>query len=406
MADLFDKLQPVAETLSSLPSGTPRPCDTTIEAVLGPCEVVISGRRTLMFGSNNYLGLTFHPDVLASAKEAVDRYGSGTTGSRVANGSLALHSALEQDFVELFAAVDHRIAHAKIFTTGHQANTSVIAGLVGPDDTLLIDAESHASIWDGGRLSGAPLVAFRHNSPGDLGRRLARLPRGHTNRLVVVEGLYSIRGDVAPVRDVAQVCREHGAYLMVDEAHSFGVYGPHGLGLAEEQNALADVDFLIGTFSKSLGSVGGFAVSRHEALSLLHFVARSYMFTASGSAANVAAVRTALRTMAQEPERRTRLWQNVRQMRAGLTRAGFAIGPSESPIVPIFIGDMTLTIQLWQALLQAGLYVNIVLPPGCPSHECLLRTSYSAAHSADQIDEALDILVRVSASLGIPRALA
>lgn len=394
--DLFDKFQATANVIGTFEDDAHRPFDTVIEDVLGPCEVQVKGRRALMFGSNNYLGLTFHPEVRAAAQEAIARYGAGTTGSRVANGSFAIHQQLEREFAAAFEA-----KHARIFTTGHQANLSMIAALCGPEDTLLIDMESHASIYDAAKLCGAEVIVFRHNSAADLAKKLGRLPKGRKNRLVVVEGLYSIRGDVAPLPDFVAACKEHGAYLMVDEAHSFGVYGARGLGCCEEQGVLREVDFIVGTFSKSLAGIGGFCISDHEALRLLHFTARAYMFTASGSPATIQGTRAALRLVTQEPERRAQLWKNVRRMRAGLQALGFQIGANESPIVPILIGDAFQTIALWQGLLDAGLYVNVVLPPGCPMNQCLLRTSYSAAHTDAQIDEALDILSTVGRKLGV-----
>jgi 8-amino-7-oxononanoate synthase len=292
-----------------------------------------------------------------------------------------------------------------VFTTGYQANLGVIAGLCGGDDTVLVDLESHASIYDGARLSGAQIFAFRHNSATDLGRKLARLPDPR-RALVVVEGLYSISGDIAPLREIAAVCRDAGAFLMVDEAHSFGAFGPRGLGCAEDQGVLAQVDFVVGTFSKTLGGIGGFCVSDHDALKLLHFAARPYVFTASGSPSNVASVDAALRIVRSDPSLRQRLWDNVRRVRGGLTRLGFTIGATESPIVAIEIGTAERAVAMWQALLEAGLYVNIVLPPGCRPDACLVRSSYSAVHSAEEIDRALATFEEVGRNLSIIGAAA
>ena len=397
---LLDKLAQVADRVREFSDGAV-PFDTVIDSVVGPCEVVIDGRRTLMCGSNNYFGLSFHPDVIAAARAALEQSGSGTTGSRAANGSFAVHRDLERAFAEFYGT-----SHALIFTTGYQANVGVIAGLCGPDDTVVVDMESHASIYDGARLSGAQVFAFRHNSADDLGRKLARLA-DPTRCLVVVEGLYSIGGDVAPLAAIADVCRRFGALLMVDEAHSFGAYGERGLGCAEAQGVLDRVDFVVGTFSKTLAGVGGFAVSNHPELRSLHFTARSYVFTASGSPSNVAGVAAALALVQRDgPALRERLWDNVRRVRAGLTRIGYRIGASESPIVPITIGAADRTAGLWRALLQAGLYVNIVLPPGCRPDACLLRTSYSAAHTREDLDRALAIYERVGRELAIIEAAA
>lgn len=383
--DLFDKLRAVEARRARL-AGSSVPGDTVIERVLGPCEVLIDGRRTLMFGSNNYLGLTAHPAVLAAAQNALSEYGTGTTGSRIANGTFDLHTNLERDLADWFGK-----RHALIFSTGFQANLALIGGLCGADDVILIDRDCHASIYDATRQTSAQVIAFRHNSPESLRRRLARLPRGHRNRLVVVEGLYSIYGDVAPLRDIVDVCRTHGAYLLVDEAHSLGTFGAGGRGCVEDQGVLGEVDFVVGTFSKSLGGIGGMCVSDHPELLALRYVARAYLFTASGSAVNVAGVRAAVEVVRRHPELRDRLWGNIRQFRRGLDRLGYTIGDVESPVVPIFTGDEETTIALWQTLLASGLYVNIILPPACPQHACVLRTSCSAAHTMDQIDRAVEI---------------
>jgi 8-amino-7-oxononanoate synthase len=397
--DLLDKLQQIGGRLSALGDG-PTPFDTTIDHVLGPAEVVIDGRRTLMCGSNNYLGLSFHPAVMTAAREAVARDGVGTTGSRAANGTFAAHRRLEQTFGALYGK-----ACALVFTTGYQANLALISGLCGPGDTVIVDLESHASIYDGARLSGAQVFAFRHNSPADLARKLAKQPEG-SRCLVVVEGLYSISGDIAPLPDLVAACRSKGAYLMVDEAHSFGAFGTKGLGCAEAQGVLDQVDFIVGTFSKTLAGVGGFCVSDHEAMRLLHFAARPYVFTASGSPATIAAVEAAIEILCSDPGLRTRLWDNVRRARTGLANMGFAIGDTESPIVAIEIGPAELTVAMWRALLEAGLYVNIVLPPACRPDRCLLRTSYSAAHTPEQIDRALESFQRVGQALSVIGAVA
>ncbi|MGC4085315.1 MAG: aminotransferase class I/II-fold pyridoxal phosphate-dependent enzyme [Vicinamibacterales bacterium] len=391
---LFDKLRPIAERLDAF-AGGPIPFDTVIERILSPTEVVINGRRTLMCGSNNYFGLSFHPEVVAAAQAAVAAEGAGTTGSRAANGSYAAHRRLEAAFASAYG-----LPHAMVFSTGYQANLGVISGLCGSSDTVIVDLESHASIYDGARLSGAQIFAFRHNAVSDLQRKLARIDQP-SNCLVVVEGLYSISGDVGALPDIAAACREAGAFLMVDEAHSFGAYGERGLGCVEEQGVLDSVDFVVGTFSKALAGIGGYAVSRHEALRLLHFASRPYVFTASGSPANIAGVEAALRVLQTDRTLRDRLWANVRQVRAGLTALGFRIGSTESPIVPIQIGTPEQAVTMWGALLDAGVYANIVLPPACRPDACLLRTSYSAAHTPAQIDEALAIFAHVGRELQV-----
>jgi 8-amino-7-oxononanoate synthase len=394
--DLLDKLKAIQAKRAEFEAGTASPGSTVIEKVLGPCEIVIGGRPTLMFGSNNYLGLTFDPTVMAAAREAVLQYGTGTTGSRTANGTMSIHEDLEREFAAWFGK-----RHALIFSTGYQANLSVIGALCGPDDVLLIDSDSHASIYDATRQTTSQVVAFRHNSPESLRKKLERLPAGQRNRLVVAEGLYSIRGDIAPLRELVEVARAYGAYVMVDEAHSLGTFGPTGLGVAEAQGVLDHVDFVVGTFSKSLAGIGGVCVSDHPELRSLHFLARAYVFTASGSPANVASVRAAVRVIRERPELRDRLWANIARLRNGLETMGYVIGSTESPIVPIFTGDETRTIALWQELLAEGLYVNLIVPPGCSRDDCLLRASCSAAHTDQQITRALDIFERARVGVGV-----
>jgi 8-amino-7-oxononanoate synthase len=396
--DLLDKLRAIEKRRESFADASAMPGATVIERVLGACEVQIGGRSTLMFGSNNYLGLTQHPDVVAASREAAAQYGTGTTGSRTANGTLSMHAELEQELADWF---DKR--YAIIFSTGYQANLSIIGGLCGPGDVILIDGDSHASIYDATRQTASQVVAFRHNSPESLRKKLERLPAGQRNKLVVAEGLYSIRGDVAPLRDIVDVCRAHGAYLLVDEAHSLGTYGANGLGCAEAQGVLDQVDFVVGTFSKSLAGIGGVCVSDHPELRALHFLARAYVFTASGSPSDIASVRAAVRVVREHPELRDQLWANIRRLRSGLQDLGYVIGSTESPIVPILIGDEERTIALWQELLAQGLYVNLIVPPGCPRDECVLRASCSAAHTPEHLTRALEILGRVGANMGVTR---
>jgi 8-amino-7-oxononanoate synthase len=391
---LFEKLTGVRERVHAL-SGGPAPFDTVVGQVCSPTEVIIAGRRTLMCGSNSYFGLNFHPEVMAAAHRALDRDGVATTGSRVANGTYSIHHRMEGLLAALFAK-----PHALVFTTGYQANLGIISGLCGPDDTVLLDMESHASLYDGARLSQARIYTFRHNNALDLARKLARLP-APSNCLVVVEGLYSISGDLSPLGDIVEVAHAAGACVLVDEAHSFGTYGAHGLGWAEEQGVLGAVDFVTGTFSKALVGVGGFAVSGHEALSLVRLTSRPYVFTSSGTPANLAAVEAALSVLEREPERRDRLWANVRRVRGGLTRRGFDIGSFESPIVSIALGDEARACRVWREVLEAGVYTNLVVPPGCAPGSCRLRTSYSAAHTPEQLDRALAVFEAVGRRHGV-----
>lgn len=394
---LFDKFAPIAQRVAAVGDG-PMPFDTVIEQVLSPTEVIINGRRTLMCGSNNYLGLSFHPHVLESARQALSDGGAGTTGSRAANGTLAAHRALEARFARHFG-----LPYAMVFSTGYQANLALISGLCSVGDALVLDLESHASIFDAARLSGAQIYQFRHNSPADLARKLERLP-DPSRALVVVEGLYSISGDVAPLNEIAAICVSAGARLLVDEAHSFGPYGERGLGCAEAQGVLDQVDFIVGTFSKTLAGIGGFCVSPHPELQYLKFAARPYVFTASGSPATIAGVSAALDVLEADRSLRPKLWANVARVRAGLVEAGFRIGETESPIVPVLAGTADQAVAMWQALLEAGVYVNIVLPPACRADACVMRTSYSAAHTPEEIDRTVAIFAEVGRALGVIHA--
>jgi 8-amino-7-oxononanoate synthase len=396
MADLLLKLRSLAELARAHDPTTTRPQETVIDEVLGPAEAVIGGRRTLVFGSNNYFGLTADPRVIAASKAALERYGSATTGSRIANGTLAIHRDLERALAEAFGK---RVA--AVFTTGYQGNLAVVGALCGRGDFVVLDADCHASLYDAARLSGATIVGFRHNSVDALARQLGRLPRGEKNRLVVVEGLYSIHGDVAPLPGIVEACRQSGAYLAVDEAHSFGPYGERGLGCAEAQGVLGEVDFVVGTFSKTLAGVGGFVVSDHPELEALHMLARPYLFTASGSPANIAGVRVALAIATGERALAERLWHAVDRMRAGLEGLGYRIGPVASPIIAVAVGELRRTRGLWRALLEGGLYVNLVAPPACPPDACLLRMSCGSAHTDAHVDAALAILGRVGRELGV-----
>ena len=288
-----------------------------------------------------------------------------------------------------------------VFTTGYQANLGILSALVGRGDHLIIDADSHASIYDGSRLAQAEVIRFRHNDPKDLHKRLKRLADQPGDKLIVVEGIYSMLGDTAPLKEIAAVKRETGAYLLVDEAHSMGVLGPTGRGLAELAGVEADVDFIVGTFSKSLGSVGGFCVSDHPDFDLLRVVSRPYMFTASLPPSIIASTLQALHRMREEPELRDRLMANARRLYDGLTALGFTTGPEANPIVAVAMPDRETAIAFWNSLLIGGLYLNVALPPATPNNTPLLRSSVSAAHTTEQIDKALDLFEKVGRAFGV-----
>ena len=377
------------------------PFEVMFDAVLSPTEGVLNGRRTILLGTNNYLGLTFDEACIERSVEAVRAQGTGTTGSRIANGSYDGHRRLERSLAEFYGR-----EHCMVFTTGYQANLGMLSTLVGRGDHLIIDADSHASIYDGSRLAQTEVIRFRHNDPKDLAKRLKRLASTPGDKLIVVEGIYSMLGDTAPLKEIAAVKRETGAYLLVDEAHSMGVLGPTGRGLAEAAGVEADVDFIVGTFSKSLGSVGGFCVSDHPDFDLLRVVSRPYMFTASLPPSVIASTLQALEQMQKEPGLRAKLMHNARRLYDGLSALGFQTGPEPNPIVAVAMPDKETAIAFWNALLVGGLYLNLALPPATPNNTPLLRSSVSAAHTNEQIDMAINLFAQVGREFGMLPAAA
>ena len=356
--------------------------NVVMEKVISPTEAVINGRPMILAGTNNYLGLTFDPDCIDAAANAVRELGTGTTGSRMANGTYSGHVQLEQELADFFGC-----NYGMVFSTGYIANLAMLSALTGPGDILLIDADSHASIYDGCRLSGAEIIRFRHNNPDDLEKRLRRLGDRATNTLIVVEGIYSMLGDRASLKEIAAVKEKYGAYLLVDEAHSLGVLGENGRGRAEEAGAEDNVDFIVGTFSKSLGAIGGFCVSDQAEMDMIAFAARPYMFTASSSPSVIASTRAALQILRTRHELRKKLWSNAYNLYTQLQDMGFQLGPEPSPVVAVRVSNIDQAIALWKGLLKKGIYVNLVTPPATPDGGCLLRCSVSAGHSPHQIEQ-------------------
>ncbi len=377
---LFEKFQPLAATRAQLAAFGTLPIGVVTERIVSATEGLIEGRQVILAGTNNYLGLTFDPECIEAAQRAVAEQGTGTTGSRMANGTYGGHLALERELAEFYG-----VPSAVVFSTGFLATMGVVSTLAGPGDTILLDADCHASIYEGTRLSGADVVRFRHNDPADLEKRLRRLGEGAERTLIVVEGIYSMLGDRAPLAEIAAVKGELGGCLVVDEAHSLGVLGATGRGLCQEAGVEDDVDLVVGTFSKSLGSVGGFCVSRHPELDLMRYAVRSYIFTASPAPSVIASTRVALRILREGAELRERLWRNVHHLYDGLAGAGFRLGPQPSPVVAVEVGSQEQALVWWHDLLAQGVYVNLVLPPATPSGTCLLRCSLSAAHSPEQV---------------------
>jgi len=357
-------------------------------------EVVINGRRLIMIGSNNYLGLTTDPRVRQAAMDAVAKYGTSCTGSRFLNGTLKLHLELERELAEFVGKES-----ALVFSTGYQTNLGTISALVGRGDVVITDRDDHASIIDGCRLSYGEMKRFLHNDMNSLERVLQGCDESQ-GRLVVVDGLYSMGGDIAPLPEIVALCKRYGARLMVDDAHAMGVLGD-GRGTAAHFGLTKEVDLTMGTFSKSFASLGGFIAGDDDVVHYIQHMGRSMIFSASAPAANVAAAAAALKVMKEEPERRTRLLAIAARMRSEYTRMGFNIGQSQSPIIPIYINNDEATLAIWKALFEAGVYTNPVLPPGVPPGKSLLRTSYMATHTDAQMDRVLETFNSVGKKLGI-----
>ena len=356
-------------------------------------EALIGDHRLIMIGSNNYLGLTVHPKVRKAAEEAIAKYGTSCTGSRFLNGTLEMHLELERklaDWVGKEAAV--------IFSTGYQVNVGTISALIGRHDFVITDKEDHASIIDGCQMSFGTMKRFSHNDLNALERVLAALPE-EAGKLVVVDGIFSMGGDIAPLEEMIPICQKYGARLMVDDAHSVGVLGG-GRGTAAELGVTEGVDLIMGTFSKSFASLGGFIAGDAEVIDYIQHHARSLIFSASIPPANTAAAMASLEVMQEEPERIARLNEIGAFMRRRYTDLGFNIGQSQTPIIPIIIHDDEKTLKFWKALFDAGVYTNAVMPPGVPPNMSLLRTSYIASHTDEQLEKVLATFEQVGKALG------
>ena len=389
----FDGL--IAERRALMDSGVTDPFAIVMEEVRGPTEAVIKGRETILLGTYNYMGMTFDADVVAAGKAALDRFGSGTNGSRMLNGTFQDHVEVEQALRDFYG-----MTGAIVFSTGYMANLGMISTLVGKGEYVILDADSHASIYDGCKQGNAEIVRFRHNSVDDLDKRLGRLPT-EPGKLVVLEGVYSMLGDIAPLREMVAVARKHGAMVLVDEAHSMGFFGPHGRGVYEEQNL--DVDFVVGTFSKSVGTVGGFCVSDHPKFEAIRLACRPYIFTASLPPSVVATAAASIRKLATATSKRERLWANARRLHGGLTAMGFRLGTDtpQSAIVAVILEDQEQAVAMWQGLLEQGLYVNVARPPATPHGTFLLRCSLCAEHTTEQLDRVLALFEATGRSVGV-----
>ncbi len=356
--------------------------------------VKIGGREVIMLGSNNYLGLASHPKVKERAEEAVRKYGSGCSGSRFLNGTLDIHVELE----ERLAAFMKKPA-CQIFSTGFLVNLGVLSSIAGKGDTIFLDRQDHACIYDGARLAiGADIKKFRHNDPSDL-RRIVANSSERGGRLLVVDGVFSMEGDIAPIPEYVRVCQESDMALMIDDAHGIGVLGKHGRGTAEHFGLEADTDLIMGTFSKSLAAVGGFVVGDAEVIHFIKHKARALIFTAAPPPACVGAVLAAVEIIEAEPERREHLWDNTRFMMTSLRAMGFDCGESSTPVIPIVVGEDVTAFRMAQMLIQEGVFVNAVVSPASPPGRALIRTSYMATHRREHLTRALEAFHKVGRQL-------
>jgi 8-amino-7-oxononanoate synthase len=396
--DLFSKFDPLIQEREALmATGVRDPFAIVMDQVTSPTRAVIKGKETILLGTYNYMGMTFDPDVIQAGKDALDNFGSGTTGSRVLNGTYQGHRECEDALREFYGT-----SGAMVFSTGYQANLGMISTLAGKGDYVVIDADSHASIYDGCFLGDAEIVRFRHNSVEDLDKRLGRLP-ADAQKLVVLEGVYSMLGDIAPLPDMVAAVRKHSnCMILVDEAHGMGFFGEHGRGVFEEQGVSDDVDFIVGTFSKSVGTVGGFCVSNHPKFEILRLVCRPYVFTASLPPSVVATAATSIRKLMHAGNKRAHLWENSRVLHAGLREMGYTLGTEtpQSAIIAVILTDQTQAVATWQALLENGVYVNLARPPATPAGMFLLRCSLCAEHSREEVDVILDAFLKAGQASG------
>jgi 8-amino-7-oxononanoate synthase len=357
--------------------------------------VVIDGHEKIMVGSNNYMGLTHDPRVVEASRKALEKYGTGNTGSRFLNGNLDLHDRLEEELAD-FVGKDR----ALVFSTGYQTNLGTLGALIGRNDTAFVDKLDHACIQDGARLGFGDVQRFNHGDYETLRRQLES-ERESRGKLIVVDGVYSMEGDLADLPLLTDLAEEHDAALMVDDAHAVGVMGPNGEGTAAHFGLTDEVDLITGTFSKSLASIGGFVAGDETVIEYLQNNARALIFSASMPPAAVATALKALEIIREEPERRERLWENTEKMMEGFKESGFDIGPTETPIVPILVGPMDKTFVFWRKLFDAGVFTNPVVPPAVPEGSCRLRTSFMATHTDEHLDYVLEATEKIGTELGV-----
>jgi len=398
MPDLFDRFAKIEQERALLAeTGIPDPFRLVMEKILSPTEAIINGRHTYLVGTYNYMGLTFDPDVLQAGKDALDAFGSGTTGSRTLNGTYGLHVKLEEEIADFYATKD-----AMIFSTGYQANLAMCSTLAGSKDYIILDADSHASIYDGCSLGSAQIVRFRHNDPDDLEKRLRRLPSA-AGKLVIIEGVYSMLGDMARMKDLVAASKAHDAMIMDDEAHAMGIFGEHGRGVLEEAGVENEIDFVVGTFSKSLGTIGGYCASNHPKFDLLRYICRPYMFTASLPPSVIATAQAALAKIRADKKSRHHLLRMSQKLHSGLRIMGYetATAEAQSAIIALIMPSQEAAVMLWNGLLESGVYVNVARPPATPQGMVLVRMSLCAQHSEEVVDKVLSAFQKVGTALGL-----
>ncbi|MDI6889900.1 MAG: pyridoxal phosphate-dependent aminotransferase family protein [Thermodesulfovibrionales bacterium] len=391
-ADIFDKCFRFDKAKALMSQGL-YPYFRVIESAQEP-EIIMNGRRMIMIGSNNYLGLTNHPKVKKAAIEAIKKYGAGCAGSRFLNGTLDIHVELEEKLARFI-----RKEAALIFSTGFQVNLGVISALVGKDDVVIIDKMDHASIIDGCRLSFGEIKKFRHNDMADLERILKEYES--KDKLIVIDGVFSMEGDIAKLPEIVSLAKKYGARVMVDDAHSIGVLGKTGRGTAEHFGLEDEVDLIMGTYSKSLASIGGFIAGSADVIHYIKHFARSLIFSASPPPASVASVSAALDIIEEEPERRELLWKNTRKMFDGFKGLGFEVGPTQTPIISIVVGENQNAFTTAMMLQEEGVFANVAVSPAVPNGRALIRTSYMATHTDEQLDRVLRAFEKVGKTMGL-----
>lgn len=390
--DIFEKCAKFTKAKELMAFGL-YPYFRVIESAQDP-EVTINGRRMIMVGSNNYLGLTNHPKVKEAAINAIRKYGSGCAGSRFLNGTLSIHVELEEKLAQ-FIGKDA----ALVFSTGFQVNLGVISALAGKDAAVIIDKMDHASIIDGCRLSYGQVKKFRHNDMADLERLLAQ---NHGNgKLIVVDGVFSMEGDIVNLPEVVRLAQKYDSRVMIDDAHGIGVLGKTGRGTAEHYGLIKDIDLIMGTYSKSLASIGGFIAGSADVIHYIKHYARSLIFSASPPPASVAAVAAAIEIIESEPDRIERLWKNTEKMLQGFRSLGFNVGLSETPIIPVMVGDNEAAFKMAIMLQDEGIFANVAVSPAVPDGKALIRTSYMATHTDEQLDKVLSAFEKVGKALGL-----